>query len=163
MAFIGIITSKKNEEILKKAIEHSLNQSKLKLNIIPINDTNIENMKNIKFDTIIMQEENHIILNRQEVLKKILMKTQFLVLNSDIYNNLQIINQLKLTVITYGLNLKATVTASSLGDDTVCLSIQRAIKNIKGELIEPREVTLEAKNIDIYKLMINYIISILYT
>lgn len=163
MAFIGVITAKKSEDILKKTLTDMLKIADLKLDIITINETNIENMKNIKFDTIIMHEENPYILNRQNLLKKMLSQTSYLLLNVDAYSNIEIINRLKLTIITYGLNLKATVTASSIEKERACICIQRGIKNIKGTMLEPREVILNTKNTDIYKIMIGYILEILYS
>ena len=162
MAFIGVITSKKNEDILKKSIIQSLNEVDLKHNVIIINEENIENIKNVKFDSIIINEENPLVLNRQEILKQILKKVRFLILNSDIYNNIELINKLKLTVITYGLNLKATVNASSLEKDKIGISVQRAIKSSKGHIIEPNETIIDTHNMDAYRLIISYILLMLY-
>lgn len=163
MAFIGIITTKKGEESYKKALTDILKTANLKLDIIHINETNIENMKNIKFDTIVINEELTFILNRNKQLKKMLSKTNYLILNVDAYNSTEIIDKLKLTIITYGLNLKATVTASSIEKERVCLCMQRGIKNVKGIEIEPNEAIYNIKNADIYKLMIGYILTTLYT
>lgn len=162
MAIIGIITSRKNEEILKKSLNCSMKEAHINANIIAINDTNINNMKHVKFHTIVMQEENSVVINKQKILKEMLVQTKYLILNSDKYSNLELINQLKLTVITYGLNLKSTVTASSIEKDKVCLCIQRSIENEKGQIIEPNEISIKSNNNDIYKLMISYILTVLY-
>ena len=163
MAFIGIITSKRNEEGLKKALIQNLNNVNLKHNIIVINENNIENIKNVKFDTIVINEENPLIFDKNELIKNFLKKIRFLILNSDIYNNIELINKLELNIITYGLNLRATVTASSIESDKICISLQRTIENSKGNIIEPKEISLEPHNMDVYRLIICCILVMLYS
>lgn len=162
MAFIGIITAKKDEVGLKKALIQHLKKINLRENIIVINENNIENMKNIKFDTIIIHQENLGILNRQELLTRFIEQSKFLILNSDVKLNLELISNLKVTVITYGLNLKATVTASSIENDKICICIQRAIQNVNGDVIEPKEISVESQGSDVYRSIISYILEILY-
>ena len=162
MAFIGIITSKKNEENLKKSINKKIEKTNIKLDIMAINSNNIENIKNIKFDTIIMQDENAQILNKKYILQKIISKAKFLILNSDEYKNLEIIGQSDLIVITYGLNLKSTLTISSISNQNICLSLQRTIINSKGKVIDPKEIMVEKDTSDLYKIMISNILIMLY-
>ena len=162
MAFVGIITSKKNEENLKKTINKKLEIEKIKLNNMVINSNNIENIKNIKFDTIIMQDENMQLLKKKETLQQIILKAKFLILNTDIYKNLEIIKQLEGIVITYGLNLKSTFTISSISNQNICISQQRTIRNNKGQTIEPKEIVVEKDTSDIYKIMISNILIMLY-
>lgn len=162
MAFIGIITSKKNEDILISSLTRYTNNFKTKLNMIIINESNIENIKNIKFDTIIMNEKNSLIHEKQLLLKQILSKTDFLILNSDIYNNIRILDKLKLNIITFGLNLKATVTASSIENDMISICVQRAFKNSFGNIIESGESSFSSHNLDTYRAIIAYILSLLY-
>ena len=61
MAFIGVITSIKNEEVLKKAIEDILQSNTSNHNVIIINKENIDNMKNIKFNSIIINKKSRIV------------------------------------------------------------------------------------------------------
>ena len=95
-------------------------------------------------------------------LKQILSKCKFLILNSDMDINLESIYKVKLTVITYGLNLKSTVTASSIENEKLQICIQRSIKNINNKIIEPKEVYVYAKKNDIYRVMEQCILEMLY-
>lgn len=162
MAFIGIITSNKNEEALKKAVLNILKNSNIKHNAIIINEENIENMKNIKFNSIIMNKENNIKEDKKQVLKQILKNTKYLVINSDIYTKLDMITNINITVITYGYNLKATVTASSINEEKILLCIQRNIKVDNKIDIEPKEMYAEIIGNDVYITMAANIIRLIY-
>ena len=163
MDFIGVITSKKNEELLKKTIIQNLKEYNLNINIIVINEVNIENIKNVKFDSIIINEDNILISDKNKILKKILSQVNFLILNSDIYSNIEIIDNLKLNIITFGLNSKATLTASSIEKDNICISLQRSIKTKKGNIIEPKEISKKTNKEDVYRAIIGYILFLIYS
>lgn len=153
MSFIGIITSNKNEETLKKAISQELKQENIKHNIIVINEENLENMKNIKFNSIIINKENNIVEQRKMVLKQILKNSKYLIINSDIYKKLEIAYNLNIAIITYGYNLKATITASSVNEEKILLCIQRSITTDNKNNIEPKEIYVKILNNDIYTTM----------
>lgn len=162
MAFIGIITSNKNEEILKKAIVKILENCKTKHNVIIINEENIDNMKNIKFNSIIMNKENNIKEKRKTILKQILKNTKYLIINSDIYTRLDMVANINIAVITFGYNLKATITASSINEDKILLCIQRSIK-VDGETnIEPKEKYADIIDNDVYNTMAANTVRLLY-
>lgn len=162
MAFIGIITSNKNEEILKKSVLNILKNSQTKHNVIVINEENIDNMKNIKFNSIIMNKENNIKENKKIILKQILKNTKYLIINSDVYTRLDMITNINIAVITYGYNLKATVTASSINEEKILLCIQRNIKIDNKIDIEPKEMYAEILASDVYITMAANIIKLLY-
>ena len=162
MAFIGIITSNKNEDLLKRAVIESLKNSEIKHNVIVINEENIDNMKNIKFNSIIMNRENNIKENRKIVLKQILKNAQYLIINSDIYTKLDLVANINIAVITFGYNLKATVTASSVNEEKILLCIQRSIKLDNKTNIEPKEMYVDIIEKDVYITMARSIIDILY-
>lgn len=163
MAFIGVITSKRSEEASKKVFINLFNENIIKkINVIIINESNIDNIKNVLFETIIINEDNSLIRNKMNSLKQILSKCKFLILNSDMDINLESIYKLKLTVITYGLNLKSTVTASSIENEKLQICIQRSIKNINNKIIEPKEVYVYAKKNDIYRVMEQCVLEMLY-
>ena len=162
MAFIGIITSNKNEEILKKAIIESVKNSEANHNVIVINEENIDNMKNIKFNSIIMNRENDITEKRKIVLKQILKNAKYLIINSDIYTKLDMVANLNIAVITFGYNLRATVTASSVNEEKILLCIQRSIKIDNKTNIEPKEMYANIVGKDVYITMARSIIDILY-
>ena len=92
MFFIGIITNSKNEKYIKTNLSPILPEE----NIIFINDKNIYNIKNIKFETIVVDCK---IKNVVE-LRKIISNAKYIILNEDIQMNIEIINNLNLTVTT---------------------------------------------------------------
>lgn len=162
MAFIGVITSNKNEEILKKSIENILKGCKEKHSIIILNEENIQNMKNIKFNSIIINKENNIVENRKNLVKQILKNTKYLIINSDIYTKMEIIQNINITVITYGYNLKATVTASSVNEERILLCIQRNIQVDNRNNVESKEIYVDIIENDIYTTMCANIVGFIY-
>lgn len=140
MSFIGIITNPKNENYIKSFIKQYINIE----NIIFINEKNIENIKNIKFDTILLGKK----IDENEILNKIIIKCKYLILNSDlkVYNNK--LENLNLQIITYGFNQKATITTSSVSEDKVVIFLQRSIYNIYMKLVEQMEISVDI-NLDV--------------
>ena len=67
MVLIGIVANKKCFEIIKTEIMKREKQ----INIIHITPLSLENMKNIKFDTVIIEEDLKKYQNQKEQLKKI--------------------------------------------------------------------------------------------
>ena len=94
MFFIGIVTNQKNEAYIKRKLENK--------NILFINDKNIANIKNIRFETIVIDSK----INKNEEFRKILSNAKYVILNSDIEFDLSLIENLSLTIITYGFNNK---------------------------------------------------------
>ena len=155
MSFIGIITNPKNEEYMKKILHKKFNISQ----IIFITDNNIENMKNIRFETIVVDSLIKDIKN----LKFIISNAKCIVLNSDLVINLDLLDNLNLVVISYGFNNKATFTVSSVSDSNIIICLQRIINNIYGEKYEPQEFEIEIeKNVDIYAIIYAKIIRMIY-
>ena len=85
----------------------------------------------------------------------------YILLNSDIEDPPENIDP-NSTIITYGLNPKATITASSIGEDEAFLCIQRSFENAKGEEVEPQEiaVSLEDSNRDMSDVLCENAISL---
>lgn len=151
MFFIGIITNQKNELYVKKKLENK--------NILFINDKNITNMKNIKFDTIVIDNK----LKNKQDLRKILSSTNHLILNADIEFDLELIENLSLTIITYGFNNKSTFTVSSITENGIIICLQRIIFKPNGEEIEPEEYQLEyVENIEKYAIIFTEILKKIY-
>ncbi len=137
MSFIGIVS----EENVENCIRRSLLE-KLKLresSVLFLKEKSIENVKNIKFETIILARE----FKHPEILKKIIENTPYLIINSDLEKNLELLENVKATVITYGFNSKATITASSVEEDEILLCIQRTIEDKNGNVIEPEEIKIQ--------------------
>lgn len=157
MSFIGILSE--NKLNFEKTLENQEN----KYEIIELDKDNIGNMKNIKFETILVIDNVFNLKDNLPVLQKILKNAKYLIINSDIRDNLSILGDLDLTVVTYGFNSKAAISVSSTesnGEDIV-LCIQRTIKCVKGN-IEPQEVKIEVSQKDIYMEMGILAINIIY-
>ncbi len=136
MSFIGIVS----EENVENCIRRSLLE-KLKLresSVLFLKEKSIENVKNIKFETILLARE----FKHTETLKQIIENTPYLIINSDLEKNLELLENVKATVITYGFNSKATITASSVEEDEILLCIQRAIEDKNGNIVEPQEIKI---------------------
>lgn len=159
MIFFGIISSKKDFDIMKKELEKSLKN----VNLILINENNIENLQNIKFEALIINDELHIKESNIMFFQKICENLKYLIINSDRNNFLDILNNNRLCVITYGLNHKCTVTASSITEENVLVALQREIIDKYGNLMiigEKRVSTV--KEIDVYGIMAIFIIKLIY-
>ena len=78
MSIIGIITNSNNIIELQN-----------KNNLILINDKTIENMKNIKFDVIVIYEE----IKQNEKVKKLINNSKYLIVSTDFKNNKELINE----------------------------------------------------------------------
>ncbi|MBO5413880.1 MAG: hypothetical protein J6A29_06360 [Clostridia bacterium] len=140
MPFIGIISDEKSENHIRREL-----LERLKINessILFIKEKSIDNIKNIKFETVLLARE----FKNMEILKKILTNTKYLIVNSDLNNNLKMLEELQLTVITYGFNSKATITISSVVEDKVLVCLQRDIVNSKGKTIEAQEFEIETND-----------------
>ncbi len=155
MFFIGVITNQKNELYMKDKLSKILPVE----NIIFINEKNIINIKNIKFETIVIDTK----INNKIELRKIISNSKYLILNSDIKIDLEAIRNLNLIVITYGFNNKTTFTVSSIEENNIIICLQRIILNKKGEEIEPQEYELEmVENVEKYAIISSKIVDILY-
>lgn len=141
MSFVGIITENRNEISVKNIISKNI-----KADVISINEKNIENIKNVKFETILVCGINEKVFKKDEILKKIISNVKFLIINSDIDKYLDMLTNLNVVVISFGFNQKSSVTASSVNDDSILVCIQRNIKNIDDKTIEPQEIRVEVEN-----------------
>lgn len=152
----GVITNKKNETYIKNKLSDILSPE----NIIFITEKNILNVKNIKFEIIIIDTK---IKNKIEF-RKIISNSKYIILNSDIDMNLETIKNLDLIVLTYGFNSKSTFTVSSIEENNIIICLQRIIFNEKGKEIEPQEYELEfSENVDKYIIIATEIVKILYS
>ncbi|MCL2574534.1 MAG: hypothetical protein FWE34_08300 [Defluviitaleaceae bacterium] len=69
--------------------------------------------------------------------------TKVIIANSDDTEVLQFIPQIQAQIITYGLNPKAAITASSHADDIFVICVQRGMTTLQGEPILPREFSVK--------------------
>lgn len=151
MKFIGII----GRNISLKNVNND------EINAIQINEKNITNVKNIKFQIIIINEDLNNFDNMLEYLEKILENTEYIIINSDIFIKMKI-KPFDKKVITYGLNHKATVTISSIKDESVLIDLQREIETLNSNLIEPGEKLIETPEaVNVYEILVNCIIEMI--
>lgn len=139
MLFIGVVCEPKYENQIKEVLEGKLKNR----NVIILKEENIENFKNVSFETIIIFSNHKSVLNKKEILKTMIKKAKYLVMNTDEEINLDLMDQLSLKVITYGFNTKSTVTASSVNEDSILICIQRTIEGEESEKIEPQEILVD--------------------
>lgn len=137
MAIIGIITNLNNIMELENKIKKSNISEK---NIIIINEESIENIKNVKFDILIISEE----AKGNDKLKQIINSCKYLIINTDFKENIKLIDeQIDGYVITFGFNSKATITIVSNENEEIILEVQREIENIYKEKIECQEIKMK--------------------
>lgn len=159
MIFIGIMSECKSYENIKEKLKNE------DINLIHINKKSIKNIKNIKFETLIIDVNLEEFQQEKEIIEQICNNAKYLCINTDlnIDNNLKI--KPKKEIITYGLNQKATVTVSSIKDRKILIYLQRNIKNIKGKNIEIGEKLLKIKEeskLKNYEILVLYIIFLIY-
>ena len=142
MSFIGIVTNSKNEESMVKKIFKLFPAD----NIIFITSKNIDNIRNIQFETVVINGN----IKDDVKLKNIITKSKYVILNTDVELEKEFWKDLNLTIISYGFNNKATFTISSVSENNIIICLQRTIKNIFDEKIEPQEFEEENDtNVDI--------------
>lgn len=164
MHFIGIFSNHSKFDIIKQNVEKTLKRKDLKL--IHIHAKNLENIKNIVFETIIITNEIHIKNEEEEkIICKLWNNCTYLIINTDICANMKIISNKEINCITYGLNQKSTITISSVQDEKAILYIQRNIKNIENHKIEMGELSIDLKtykHVEIEDLLATFSICLIY-
>ncbi len=141
MHFIGIFSNHSEFEMIKQNIIKIVKRKDLE--IIHISSKNIENMKNIIFETIVLcnqEKMNHV---QKNILNIICSNCMFIIVNADVFCNTEIISNKKTNCISYGLNQKSTITISSIQEDKAILSIQRNIRNLQQKVIEMGEISID--------------------
>ena len=157
MFFIGIVTNQKNELFIKEKLENITPDSR----IIFITEKNIDNIKNIKFETILLDTQ---IIKKKKEIRKIISSCKYLVINNDIEIDDSIIESMDLTIITYGFNGKSTFTISSIDENKLIICLQRIIFKENNMQIEPQEYEVKInKNVDKYAIIGSEVIRILYS
>jgi hypothetical protein len=155
MFFIGIITNKNSENNIKNIMKNRFNENE----IIFLNKDNLSNFRNVKFDSIVLNEE----VGDAYILDKILEKSKYILVNSDIHYKSDKIKNICSNVITYGYNSKATVTISSATEENYMIFIQKNIcANNKAEEIQEIKFEKAKNNINAYDGMIITIMNLIY-
>ena len=156
MSFIGIVAKKKVfENIKNKMIEEIQDEA---ISFIHINLRSIENIKNIKFEIIIIEDNIEKFKEYKEILERISTSAQYLIINTD--KNLRYKKANKQNnIITYGLNQKATVTISSITANDISIYLQKTLENKEKKPIEIEEQRIgrkEKNGLQIYEILIIY-------
>ena len=150
MPFIGVLSKESDSNFIKKeVIKNSKNN---KFEIININKKCIENIKNIRFETVIINDELADFFKTSKYLEDILRNVKYLVINSDVVKDLEVLVNSNINVITYGLNQKATITMSSIMTEKILICVQNKFKNIFGEFVEEQEVNVEISKNNLKKI-----------
>ena len=154
MPFIEIITDSKSQAQLNKVITKSMVNN---CDILYIKDKNIENTKNIKLETLILNRS----IENVDIRKKILENSKNIILNLDLNTGIE--QNLKTNIISYGYNSKSDITVSSVEDDQILICIQHTITSIYNRKIEPQEIKVNIKSdINVYNIMIIIALTSLY-
>lgn len=161
MPLVGIIAKKKDILAIKKDVE------KENIEIIEITRESITNMKNIKFEEIIILKDIELQTEEYKYMKEIISKVQYLIINEDIEMNVLKKMQMEkpIKVITFGFNSKSTITISSVKEEKIIICIQRNIEKMNGYIIEEQEKEIkidEGNNKKIYNELAKFIIKELH-
>ena len=162
MPFIGVVAKENESNFIKNEITKNAKENKFE--IININKKSIENVKNIKFNILVVCENIEGFLKNSNYLKNIINKANYIIINSDKNKNLEFLNYNK-NLVTYGLSSKSTVTISSIKDEDSMFCVQNKIKGIDKNTVEEQEfiVNIKKNNINkIYNLMVIFIIFLIY-
>lgn len=136
MIFIGIVSNKISPKQANRILDYENLDNNYK--ILFINDRNINNFRNISFDTLLVNDS----IMKKSVLKNMVKKTRYIIVNSDIDNGVENIDG-KNIIITYGFTRKSTVSISSVEGENLLLAIQRNIRKNNGEVIENQEIYIK--------------------
>ena len=153
MPFIEIITDSKSQNQLNKVITKQMVNN---CELLYIKEKNIENIKNIKLETLVLNRK----IENIESINKIAENTKNIIFNLDL--NKEITNTESRT-ITFGYNSKSDITISSVKDDEIMICIQNTIESIYGKKVEPQEVKVDIKSdVNVYNIMIIIALTALY-
>lgn len=150
MPFIGVIAKESDANFIKKEVIK--NSIRNKFEIININKKNIENIKNIRFETIIINDDLTDFFSNSNYLEEIIRNSKFLILNSDVVKKLDVLVDGKVNIITYGLNQKAMVTMSSIKSENILICVQSKFENSIGQMIEEQEVNVKISKNNLKKI-----------
>ena len=149
MPFIGIISKECDSNFIRNEI---LKNTDNKLEIFNINSRNIENIKNIRFETIVINDSINKLLENSKYLEEIIRNAKYLVINTDVVKDISILGGVNKNIITYGLNQKAIITISSVEDEDIMICIQKSFKDINEKDIEEQEFNIKITKNNLKKL-----------
>ncbi|MBR3152544.1 MAG: hypothetical protein IKF52_02925 [Clostridia bacterium] len=137
MSFIGIISNKFN----KIELENMLKKNFDNLEFITLKNDNIDNMRNVMFDILIINYEMKNIVQLKDIMKN----SKYILVNCDVKIDSGLFDNIEAYVVTYGFNKKATIMVVSSDQDEIILDFQRNIKGINDINIESGEIKFLSK------------------
>lgn len=153
MPFIEIITDSKSQNQLNKVITKQMVNN---CELLYIKEKNIENIKNIKLETLVLNRK----IENIELINKIAGNAKNIIFNLDL--NKEITNA-ESKKISFGYNSKSDITISSVKDDEIMICIQNTIESIYGKKVEQQEVKVDIKSdVNVYNIMIIIALTALY-
>ena len=154
MPFIEIITDQKSQTQLNKVLTKKMVNN---CDVLYIKEKNIENTKNIKLETLILNRK----IEDNEIMNKILKNSKNAIVNMDLNVNVDKIT--KANIITFGYNSQSDITISSVEEDQILICIQNTSTSIYNRKIEPQEIKVKVKSdINVYNIMIIIALTSLY-
>ena len=150
MPFIGVIAKESDSNFIKKEVIKNSRNSKFE--IININKKCIENIKNIRFEAVVINDDLTEFLKTSKYLEEIIRNAKYLVINSDVVKNSEILVNSNTNLITYGLNQKATITMSSIKSENILICVQNKFKNIFEKFVEEQEINVEISKNNLKKI-----------
>ena len=141
MPFNGIIAKETDSNFIKNEVIK--NSEKTKFEFINISRKSIENIKNIRFETLVINDDLTEFTKNSKYLEDIIRNSKYLIINSDIVKDIEVLINTKQNIITYGLNQNAIVTISSIKSENILICIQKNIIDVRGNEIEEQELNIE--------------------
>ncbi len=158
MSFIGVISNKKNFDSIKNELIKFDNN----ISLIHISLKSIANIKNIKFEIIIIDEKIEKFDNYKLSLQKICKESKYIIINSDLNKDYKCLKSSSNLIITFGLNREANITISSISDTDILIYRQKSFENKYSKMleIEERRVEINPENrLRVYEMLIIYAFS----
>lgn len=132
MIYIGFISKNKNIELVKELTNEEVQA---------INIKKKEDIEGKKIDILVLED----FCLEEEIINEIIKDINYLIIQDNI-NELNIQLEKEINIITFGFNHKSTVTVSSVAEDDIVICIQRTIKSINDNEIEPKEIIIKNSN-----------------
>ena len=133
MLHIGLISKNKNVELIKE-----LN---LYEDVQAVNIKEISHQRRDPIDILVI--EDHVV--KKEIIETLMKEIHYLIIQDHIHN-IQLNLDREISVITFGFNHKSTVTISSVTEENIVICIQRMIRGIHNQVIQPGESIIKNTN-----------------
>lgn len=133
MLYIGMISKNKNIELSKE-----LNQNEM---VQAINIKKEEDIPNAGIDILVIED----MVVELPMIQKMLQNVKYLIIQDHI-SELSFHLEKEINIITFGFNHKSSVTISSVTEENIILCIQRTIRTISNQLIQPQEIIIKNTN-----------------